>query len=74
MLTFDKATYLLLFFRFILPVKLDNGPWGSDVSLLGTSFFRYKDHIVSLTSFIKFSDILHVFTCWVLSAIFEAFA
>ena len=67
MLKFDKATYLLLFFRFILPVKLDNGPWGSDVSLLGTSFFRYKDHI-------KFSDILHVFTCWVLSAIFEAFA
>ena len=33
MLRFDKATYLLPLFKFILSVRLSNSLWGSDVPL-----------------------------------------
>ena len=37
MLGFDKATYLSLLFKSILPVRLGNSLWGSDVLLFYNS-------------------------------------
>ena len=88
MLRLDKATYLSLFFKFLLSKRLSDSLRGSDVSLfsefiyivsilfynfiefiillytfLVISFARYKEYIISLISFSKFSDVLPGFTC-----------
>ena len=39
MLSFNKATYLLLLFKFILSKRLSNSLYGSDVLLFPEFFF-----------------------------------
>ena len=76
------------FLKSIVPVRLSNSLWGSDVSLFSrfinivfifllhlywihnivTYFFviyfpRYKEYMICLISFGKFSDVLSAFTC-----------
>ena len=88
MLGFNKATYLWLLFKFILPEILSNSLLGSDVllfsefinivSILSCNVIKfiillytfliiyfswYKENMVCLISFSKFSDVLHAFTC-----------
>ena len=43
-------------------------------TFLLTSISRYKEHMISLISFSKFSDVLPAFTCAIPLVIFEAFA
>ena len=68
MLRFDKATYLSLLFKFILSLRLSNNlNFIEFIILLYTflviSFSQYKEYMICLISFSKFSDVLPTFTC-----------
>ena len=59
MLRFDKTTYLLLLFKFILSVRLSNSLWGSDVPLLlqlinivFILFYNFIEFIILLCTFL----------------------
>ena len=63
MLRFDKDAYLSIIFKFVYTfiIPLLNSVYC--YCFLAISFVRYKEYMICLILFSKFSDVLLAFTC-----------